>query len=84
MISMRLISNFVCESHPLACKCAIGVLALMRMETLYSVSYGHTRRQAGDAVSMLGQAFDLELLVPLGFASKLTGRTFPFSDSGHS
>ena len=54
MISMRLISNLVCETHPLSCKCAIGVLALMRMETLHSVSFGHTRRQAGDAVSMLG------------------------------
>ena len=54
MIAMRLISNFVCESHPLSCKCAIRVLALMRMETLYFASFGHTRTQAGDAVSMLG------------------------------
>ena len=54
VISMRLISNFVCESHPLSCKCAIGVLAFMRMDTLYFVSFGDTRTQAGDAVSMLG------------------------------
>ena len=53
VISMRLISNFVWESLPLSCRCAIGVLALMRMETLYSVSFGNARTQAGDAVSML-------------------------------
>ena len=42
------------ESLPLPCKCAIGILAFMRMETLYFVSFGNTRTQAGDAVSMLG------------------------------
>ena len=35
-------------------KYAIGVLVLMRMDALYFVSFGHTRTQAGDAVSMLG------------------------------
>ena len=45
MISMRLISNFVCESHPVSCKCAIGVLALMRIEALYSVSLGIPERK---------------------------------------
>ena len=43
------------ESLPLSCKCAIGILvAFMRMDTLYFVSFGNTRTQAGDAVSMLG------------------------------
>ena len=151
------------ESLPLSCKCAIGILAFLRMDTLYFVSFGNTRTQAGDAVSMFGSAFDLDLLlavchwdltrswqvapshilipgiatwksstflqvchwdfsffenghplfcffwkyqnaswrccfnawlsfwpgivsgsVPLGFDSKLTGRTFPYSDSWHS
>ena len=42
------------ESLPLSCKCAIGILAFLRMDTLYFVSFGDTRTQAGDGVSMLG------------------------------
>ena len=34
VISMWLISNFVCESLPLSCKCAIGILVFFRMATL--------------------------------------------------
>ena len=51
------------ESLPLSCKCAIGIVAFLRMDTLYFVSLGNTRTQAGDAVSMLGYAFGLELLL---------------------
>ena len=51
------------ESLPLSCKSAIGILAFMRMDIIYSVSFGDTRTQAGDAVSMLGQAFGLEWLL---------------------
>jgi len=51
------------ESLPLSCKCAIGILAFMRMDTLDFVSFGNTRTQAGNAVSMLGYAFDLEWLL---------------------
>ena len=42
------------ESLPLSCKCAIGILFFLRMDTLYFVSFGNTRTQARDAVSMLG------------------------------
>jgi hypothetical protein len=42
------------ESLPLSCKCSIGILAFMRMDTLYFIFFGDTRFQAGDVVSMLG------------------------------
>ena len=65
------------ESLPLSCKCAIGILIV----SPFILFFG--KLQAGDAVSTWlsfwpGIAFGG---VPLGFDSRLTGRTFPFSDS---
>ena len=42
------------ESLPLSCKCAIGILAFMRMDTLYFFFLEIPEPQAGDVVSMLG------------------------------
>jgi hypothetical protein len=45
------------ESLPFSCKCVIGVLPFLRMDTLYFVyfvPFGNIRTQAGDGVSMLG------------------------------
>ena len=42
------------ESLPLSCQCAIGILAFMWMDFLYFFSFGNTRMQAADAVSMPG------------------------------
>ena len=42
------------ENLPFSCKCVIGILAFMRMDTLLFCFFGDTRLQAGDVVSMLG------------------------------
>ena len=62
---------------PLSCKCAIGILVFMRMDTLYFVFLEIPEPQAGDAVSMLWLGFWPGIAfggVPLRFDSKLTGR----------
>ena len=53
MQATNMIQNlqWFCKSIPLSCKCAIGILAFMRM-VLFLLEI--LEAQAGDAVSMLG------------------------------
>ena len=75
------------ESLPLSCKCAIGILVFFENGHPLFCFFGDTRAASWRCCFNAWLSFWPGMAfggVPLGFDSELAGRTFPFSDSGHS